>query len=137
MRNSRQLMAETVSRRTAIMSITRRFLPYPPPPPHPRARRPPTLTHKQLIQCNLAHSHTYLKWARMNTPVIKSHSNDGMKTVRRQRRRRGGNRGGGGARNGIGSHASTTELRLRHKLLLTSIPAACRNYLPLQEIPPC
>lgn len=57
------------------------------------------LNQKQLIQCNLPHSHTYLKCPRMNTAVIKSHSADEMKTVRRQRRKRGG---GGGARNGLG-----------------------------------
>lgn len=77
-------MAETVSGSTAVMTITPRFL-----PPHP------TLTQKQLIQCHLPHSHTYLKCPRMNMAVIKSHSTDEMKTVRRQRQKWGGGTEGG------------------------------------------
>lgn len=93
------------------------------------------LNQKQLIQCNLPHSHTYLKCPRMNMAVIKSHSADEMKTVRRQRQKRGGGRGGG-QETGLESHISTTALRLRHKLLFISIPAACHNYLsPLEGSP--
>lgn len=118
-------MAETVSGSTAVMTITPRFL-----------FLFFFLNQKQLIQCNLPHSHTYLKCPRMNMAVIKSHSADEMKTVRRQRQKWGGGRGGGGQETGLESHISTTALRLRHKLLFISIPAACHNYLsPLEGSP--
>lgn len=114
-------MAETVSGSTAVMTITPRFLFFFffPQPKAVNSMQFTTFTHLSKVP-----PHEY-----GGSKISFRRQNENSETTKTEAR-------WGGGETGLESHISTTALRLQHKLLFISIPAACQNYLsPLEGSP--